>query len=541
MGHGRTSQLASGIQDGPQQDIPAQDSSAPMSLQPDYDPRCRALNTRSMEVIRQFLSTAHAEVERFDSWREGGGWADGFGDSVPNLQTLSAAARTVADSTFGCEGQEEVGVASTDPLVRDALSDGVSGQAGISNEDVALISEWMAYDGGTLSALSGYFCLTPPEIQHSYGLSTTFEISGGAGLGAGGKVEIPGLGEAALGCYPMVTLRGGSVQFSYSNNLGLSWEASYGYGAVELGAECAFRLSLGPAVRSSMGSDDLCSGSATSDTWYGPGDFSGATGNVTGGVDGGVGLTAEVGLSGLLIIPNSGKPSLGFNTSGVCLNAGLAMQGGIGVSGGGGYQHQVGDVAVDNRAPAPVQGADGGLGTCDPTDAYTPEVGPMRALLTRHIFFDTGDADPRGGDRASDNLSAVRDITEALADAESTPAAVQFVITGHASPLWRSARDDQQAAEENLALANNRASSTLGMVGEAYARFGGDWPNYTPVLDGVCVENEATGLGSTQNMGSSEGLAETGDPTNNSARYRRATVVVNTQSFLMRRNTVPMP
>ena len=520
---------------------PAQDSSAPMSMEPEYDDRCRALNTRSMAAIRDFLRTADTEVQGFDDWRAGGGWGDGLGDSIPTLQTLSSAARNLENTAFGCEGQDDVGVAATDPLVREALSGGVEDAPGITDGDIALINEWMAYDGGRLGALASYFCLAPPTIQHSYSLSTTFEVSGGVGLGAGGKVAIPGVGEAALGCYPMATLRGGVVHFGYSNNLGLSWEAGYGYGTVELGAECAFRLSLGPAVRSSMGSDSLCSGSATSRSWYGPGDFSGATASASGGVDGGVGVTAEVGLSGIAIAPNSGKPTLGFDTTGACLSAGLAMQAGIGVSGGGGYQHQVGDVTVDNQAASSVAGADGGLGACTPDEAYEPELGPLRTLLTRHFYFDTGSDDPRGGDRATDNLSAVRDITEALSDAEQTPAAVQFVITGHASPLWRGARDPHEAVEENLELAHDRAESTMGMVGEAYARFGGDWPAYTPQLDGVCVDNQATQQGSTRNMGSSEGLAETGDPTNDSARYRRATVVVNMQSYRMNRNTVPMP
>ena len=165
----------------------------------------------------------------------------------------------------------------------------------------------------------------------------------------------------------------------------------------------------------------------------------------------------------------------------------------------------------------------------------------MRTLLTRHFYFDTGKDDPRSGDRASDNMSAVRDITEALASAGETPAAVEFVITGHASPAWRDARDDHEAANENERLANDRAESTMGMVGEAYERFGGDWPNYTPVLNGICIDNEATQQGSTRNMGSSEGMAETGDRNNNDARYRRATAVVNMQSYVMRRNTVSMP
>ena len=239
------------------------------------------------------------------------------------MQRLSAAGRSLAGATFGCEGQDAEGVSSSDPLVRDALISGVAGQGGIGNDEV--------------------------------------------------------------------------------------------------GAECVIRLSLGPAIRGSVG-DGLCSGDATSETWYGPGDFSGATASVSGGVDAGAFVMGEVGLSGLLIAPNSGKPAIAFNTSGVCLSAGLAMQGGIGVSGGGGYQHEVGDPEVENDPVRALEGSDGGLGACDPATAYEPELGPMRTFLTRHVYFDTGDFDPRGGDAGGDNLSAIRDISEALADAGGTPA-----------------------------------------------------------------------------------------------------------------------
>jgi hypothetical protein len=124
---------------------------------------------------------------------------------------------------------------------------------------------------------------------------------------------------------------------------------------------------------------------------------------------------------------------------------------------------------------------------------------------------------------------------------EFPPDEVEFVLSGHASPRWRGADSAREAAEENTALAGRRVKDARNTILSMYSQYLNmdGWPPASFAIDRVSVVTPSEiGPFTMLNLGSSEGLAETGDPQNNAQLYRRVTAELNVAHFREKRLNV---
>lgn len=496
---------------------------------------CGGVSDAGIGQIAHFLNIAHTELDNWESWRNHENWSlPTIQETIPSMNSLISAFNTLNSAGVACEGSGTLDLDHT--LVREIMTQGTGAVEGISAEEISLINEWMQYDDANLSNTVGdYFCLTPEEaVQHSYTLSVMLATGNSdelasAGAGLGGAVSLP-IGSIKLGCFIEVGVSGGWVRFKYRNNLGMQWHQEYGIAQVSIDAECTAEVSLGPALSSSLGTDDLCGGTADPDPypdWLGPLDFSGLNVSQAIGVEGGA--IGGVNVSGAYMVAFTTKGNVFFNTSGPCAEVGLfgGASGGVELIGGGG-QAPVGSTSFEEN-PVSDAGAEhdmAGEGVCEPNDMNLIE----EVLLVRHYYFDTGDSDPATGDHAMNNSEATRDLTAALQQAldNHTVTQVGLRVEGHASPVWASAADREEAEQENTALANSRAVETETFILGSFDQFGGDMPPVTPIISAECHEDNPSNQvdSGSSGHGDQEGIEQTNDPDNNWQRYRRATVTL---------------
>lgn len=508
-------------------------SSFRFSSAPERDPTCSDLSENSKSTLRRILQVVGSEVDEFESWRSGEGWDSLEGQRIPETERLQTQFQKLTETTFVCADDPTKGVPADDPLVKEYLFRGVGDQEGLSETDVNHINEWMRYEGErSIPSIQSYFGLSPEPIQHYYGVQV--ELGGTvAGVGAGiayppARPELFG-GGINVGCYVDVEGNAQWLEFSYSNDLGMRWTVEYLGGDVSLGPECSIGASAGD-VETSFGSEDLCTGAASSTQYYGPSDFAGSKTEWDAGAGVGLFVGIKAGGGEMTVYPSSGLPALEFYTAGACGRVVLGGEVTIG-EGVGSWGGQI-DISNAEVTTAPVK------------DVFDLVLGPLyeivpdgwRTVVTRHLFYDTGSSDTLGGAYADHNMFAIRDITEALdaAGREFPPDEVEFVLSGHASPRWRAAESPREAAEENTALAGRRVEDARNTILTMYSQYEDmdGWPPASFAVDRVSVVNlTEAGPFTLLNLGPSEGLAETGDPQSNAQLYRRVTAELNVAHF----------
>lgn len=500
---------------------------------------CQNIDEDSKADLRNDIRFIIRQVRTFHAWQSGEGWEEGAGNEIPSTRLLNSAIDGLRSTAYTCADDSTKAVPGWDPLVMNKLYRGFEDQEGLMDLDpngVDLIRYWISYSQDTTDSIEEYFDIVPISLDHTYGTRIQLGVSFGGGLGAGGKVDTP-LGEIALGCYPKAAGGGEWIQFSYANNLGLSWSAEYGGGGVDFGAECAARISVGPSFTSSFGQDDLCSGSAISDIYYGPDDFTGARFEVGAGVDGGVVLTPGADLE-FMRVYGTGKDPLDFDMSGPCAEVMIGLGAGV----GGELQLLGGQVRIAD--PKTNQEPILDVANWRPGSIYEIIPSGEQTILTRHLFYPTGSTDALEGQYADHNIAVLYESADELLRSAQIypPDEVTFVVTGHASPRWRSAGSREEAHKQNETLAFERAANARSLLAETYMQAVGDgWPTPTTIMDTISP-TQPSQTDELENMGSSVGLAETGDPESNLQRHRRSTIKIRINFYEKnRKNLIDRP
>jgi len=187
-----------------------------------------------------------------------------------------------------------------------------------------------------------------------------------------------------------------------------------------------------------------------------------------------------------------------------------------------------------------VDSANAGQGVCEEQSGEDVSYGNEVLLIARSLYFDTASSDPQQGLHAPENIDAILDITDALNEAgfELDPEYIRLEVTGHASPMWDSAQgNSRRAAEYNRALGQDRADMAAELVNTAFNEVAPiyGWPS---LIEEVCVEEgNASGTTDIGSQGSNEGLRETGNQSDNSQQFRRATIRVLVASRSSTRRT----
>ncbi|MBN1984893.1 MAG: DUF4157 domain-containing protein, partial [Prolixibacteraceae bacterium] len=509
---------------------------APQNTQPPLDvndtlpAECGDIEPSGIYEIEDFLRTFHTQVQDWESWRNQENWDDpSVSSTIPTIAPLLASFNSIYNTDFYCTESLIYVIPFTHTEIQRMIMDGTGGETGISNHELDLVNEWMRYDRNRTNLLQDHFNLNPEsDVEHHYTMNVYAAVGdtddiAGAGLGLGGAAETP-VGKLKVGCFLKIGFGGGYVVFRYSNNMGMTWEQGYLQINVGLSGECSISASIGPSVSTSFGNEDLCSGSADPDPtpdWYGPKDFEGGTIEQSFGVSGGAVVSAGVDAAYLyLIIP--GKNDIFFNTSGGCM--GIELGGHLNlpainiIQGGGqffvgGFEGESGELEAHE-------------GECD--NAELAQV--TEQLITRMVYFNTGENDLHSGVHAENNEAAVAEIVAAVAANLDNPfiTSVSISVVGHASPIWRGAGTEQRAAEENLSLAMARAQNTSFELYAGLDTYSDLLPPVSIYPSGVCEEGSPASEVDfdEESRGSEEGLAETGDPKNDWQRYRRADIQV---------------
>ncbi|MGQ1785081.1 eCIS core domain-containing protein [Saccharicrinis sp. GN24d3] len=512
-----------------------QNTEPPLDVNDTLPSECGDIDALGQSQIEDFLSTFHQEISTWEDWRNQVNWDNAtVSGQIPSISPLLGAFDSLYNTDFYCTESMILVIPSDHTEIRRMLDEGTGLQSGISLQEFDLINEWMQYDQNTSNTFQNYFQLNPgDEVEHHYTINVIVAVGktddiAAAGAGFGGAMETP-VGKVKIGCFLKVGVGGGYVVFRYANNLGMTWEQGYLQVNVGLSGECSVGASIGPSVDTSFGSEDLCSGSADPDPtpdWYGPKDFAGGTVEQSFGVSGGLGLTADVSAAYLyLVIP--GKPDIFFNTSGACF--GLEIGGhmnlpAINIIQGGG-QFAVGGF---EGTPGDLEPS---VGICDNSDLEQVR----EALITRMLYFETGESDVHTGEHASNNGVALNEILSAVSgNLDNTfLSSITISVVGHASPLWTGA-SEERAALENLNLALTRAQNTSLLLYDGLNAFDGELPPISIISDGVCEEGTPASEVDfeEESRGSEEGLEQTEDPENDWQRYRKVEITVYVTRFV---------
>lgn len=515
----------------------ASTTSAPMSVPEEADQRdmespgayfqeasatpCSELDSDSRQRIQHVLEGITQELDSYLEWRNGESWGTKEGQQIPDIQRLEWHFSRLLGTTYRCADDPTRGIPASDPLVKDRLFRGFGYHPGLSPTDINYINEWMRYTGPS-PPIADYFGLSPEPLTHNYGMQLELGSGFGAGWGGplGGKLETP-IGQLEAGCFVDVEAGGQWFEFSYSNELGMTWTAEYLAASGSAGANCGFSLGVLP-IETSFGTEDLCSDNTSTSVYYGPGEFGGVRLGWEVGAGAAVGVGGGVSGGTMTIYHGEAKPPLTFDLGGACARA---------IAGG-----EVDIVEGEGIAGLQFQFLPSAVSTTTVEDVFDLALDPIyervptEEVVTRHLYYDTGSSDTLGGTHANENMEAIRELTAAIDAAGSRfpPDDIHIRLTGHASPRWRSADDEFEAAAENQALAGSRAWNARSAVLAAYLRYTdmGGWPDasFEIASQSLPASESPAGTVTTENLGSSVGLAETGDPESDAQRYRRVTV-----------------
>ena len=475
---------------------------------------CGEISTEARNKIYVFISYFKDQISKWESWRNMENWNDGNVSSyIPSINSLLVKFKNLNNDVLLCSNPDYK--ISLDHIeIRRLL------RGSITDHELSLLSEWMQYNRNTFNALQEYFQLNPgPSVEHTYKFNSNIGLNYGVGVGLGGKVETP-LGEVALGCYPEVNVGGGYIQFSYQNNLGMKWSQKYIQVNGGFALTCAAEFKIGPSVSSDVISDSLCGGETSSSTWYGPKDFNGFSLISSLGVEGGVGVVAEAGISGLRVDGINSKDPLIFNTSGVCTSVALEMGASASVSGKGGAQIDVSDISK-----TPSKFVDSII------TEKKPDLESVKDIIVKgSVYFDSGSSNLDNGDFSENNNRIIDTIVKNMLFNYNSAVVDKLIVNtiGHASPLWRDAKTDKQASVNNLKLAQERINDTNLHITEHLNRISRKDMSVNVDYVGLCIEDSISNEVdySTYNKGSEEGLRKTNDKNNNDWQYRRVDIVV---------------
>ncbi|MCG6187823.1 eCIS core domain-containing protein [Maribellus maritimus] len=516
-------------QDNPATEAP-QNTDPPLDVNDTLPTECGDIEQSSVIEIEDFLRSFHDDVQDWESWRNQENWDNpAVSSTIPTISPLLASFNSIYNTDFYCTESMIYVIPFTHTEIQRLIMDGTGSVAGINNYELDLVNEWMRYDKNRVNELQDHFNLNPEsDVEHHYTMNVIAAVGdsddiAAVGAGLGGALETP-VGKLKLGCFLKLGIGGGYVVFRYSNNIGMTFEQGYVQINAGLSGECSISASIGPAVSSSFGNEELCSGSADPDPtpdWYGPKDFEGGTIEQSIGVSSGLGLTAGVDAAYLyLLIP--GKNDLFFNTSGACL--GLELGGhlnlpSINIIQGGG-QFSVGGFEGE---PGEIQPHEGECDTAEMAQ-YTEQ------LVSRIVYFNTAGSDLHSGALAENNEAALAEIVGAISNNLDNPflTSISISVVGHASPIWRGAGTEERAAEENMSLAMERAQNTSFELYDGLNTYSDLLPPVSIYPSGVCEEGSPASEVDfdEESRGSEEGLAETGDPQNDWQLYRRADIMV---------------
>jgi hypothetical protein len=161
-----------------------------------------------------------------------------------------------------------------------------------------------------------------------------------------------------------------------------------------------------------------------------------------------------------------------------------------------------------------------------------PPPPPVDKVYT--VYFDTQSDLIMSDSHEWNNRWELNNVLSDLRDYGSNPnvADMQLYITGHASPIWKSAKTAAAAATENEQLAMRRAKNVRTYIMDVYQQYKGpvSMMVLNPLTDAVMVPVPANTtpakVVSDEGKGSQQGLAETADPKNNDQRYRRVDISI---------------
>jgi len=518
---------------------------APLSLPSGEVDNCGGLSKESVESINEFLSHVDSSISDWAYWRIGENGPKAM-ERIPNPMYINFLFEDmISGAPFACSGDPCFGLSLNSPEVREQIDKWTD------PDKIDLLNEWLSFarsEGHQYPDLERFFGLDTQEVLHTYVATDEGHVDKNM---------------SDLDC--LVSLDGQAKFFriSYSNSLNsMEWTALYDLwvATAKIGLFCS--IGFGGGIKSDLG-PNACSGtSQPMKKWFGPTSFENASLAELQAGSVGVsfpGLDVEYVSYSELTVDTEDDESVVFDMSGVCTKyaAKAGVDSGLSMGGTRGTLKDFDFFVVKEK---PVRSIQPTPPPVDPT-AYSYTESAPRLLLSDHFYFKSDKHDVLGDPtHGNGNQETIHKIVRELKTAhQQTPLRrLDVEFTGHSSPKYRDAKDEFEAVEKNLVLSQNRLDNSVETVRAAYQDLEGDYPIMNPItsleeaatvqkgptsqpitprsVDSAPIELEQA---QTTNMGSSIGMAETGDPDNNDLRYRRVDIEIQITTVERERQAVP--